>query len=49
MRLAAQTIARWIAEYGRENARQMVLVHLSGIHCELPPEFRAAHLTAFGL
>jgi hypothetical protein len=49
MRITARTIAHWIAEYGRENARQMVLVHLSGIYGKVAPEFRAAQLTAFGL
>jgi hypothetical protein len=48
MRYAAQTIARWTRDYGREAARSMVLVDLSGVYSTPPPVFRDAFRTAFG-
>lgn len=48
MRMAAQTVARWTREWGPIAAREMVIEHLSGIHGDIGPVFRAAYLTAFG-
>lgn len=47
MREAARTVARWREMWG-PNARQMVIEHLSGLHGDTDPAYRAAYLTAFG-
>jgi hypothetical protein len=48
MRFAARAVARWRKDYEDKDARQMVIEHMSGIHGDIGPEFRAAYLTAFG-
>ena len=47
MRIAARLVARWRKEYGDEQARLLVITHVSGINGPIEPEFRAAYLTAF--
>jgi len=48
MRIAARTVARRRETWGDKDARAMIIEHLSGIHGDIGPEFRAAYLTAFG-
>ena len=48
MGAAGSKVSRWIKEYGKENARRMVLEHVSGIYVDIGPVFRAAYLTAIG-